>query len=79
MFFLSAAVVCPFPLVVGNATTNKHAHTYDSVVVYTCPRGYMMPGNKPFEQIRCQADKQWSEIPQNCTSKGFLVFWFAAC
>ena len=68
------AIECEKAPKVGNVTQSSREHTYDVVVVYSCPTGYWMkdpasPDFATFAEIRCLADKTWSSIPWNCTSE----------
>ena len=85
-------IECPPPPVVGNATRIGSGSSYGSVVVFTCPRGYYMghtseatfSGSRVSTQtVHCQADTQWSNIPENCYRTSFfyiiltvLYFWY---
>ena len=72
--FYVPAIECKKAPKVGNATQSSREHTYDVVVVYSCPTGYWMkdpasPEFTTYAEIRCLADKTWSSIPWNCTSE----------
>ena len=73
-----SVVECPPLPSVGNATRIGSRSSFGSVVVFTCPRGYYMGrsseatfegGRVSTATVHCQADAQWSHVPDNCYCK----------
>ena len=61
-------VNCGQPIDIRNADLNAPSSLFGDVAVYTCFDGFETADNSSTQNITCQANKAWTNVPI-CSSK----------
>ena len=69
ILWLVSAVRCGEPPALENTSLYFTSDSYESVAVYSCPTGFVMPKKRKVHTMKCLQNATWVPIPWPCKSE----------